>query len=412
MAVTFVSSHTSGDFTTGRLTARITFDPPDTGTPRTVEVCFSTPPDFHTHNDSVAAALMTLVGRESRAARFNFPISRYCAENLARYYLLDDIGPVDDSMEPRRPGRRLALNFSGGIDSTLAWVLMHDVMRVEPVVITTEYEGFRFERIGYSSYRRDVSCRTNLRAVGLDRMGRFNFAVPLLYAEYADIWGIATGHTYDHVPRSLESLRDGRRPRFLDQEPSLLAGGLTEVHLLRPIFELTTGFGLVRLAPERVEAALTASGAPGTRKHATKCIVLRYAFERERLPLPPYLQTCPLPSGPPRPEAVGWRGLWMVKHLGLEFARTFDPRLWEVDVSFVDDLRLTFLERYNTNFIELVPSDLRAPLLRAFHAAGYAPYDERDFDELQVVREFQQAHGRTLETPLPVHGGEADAGDG
>ena len=57
---------------------------------------FTVPADFHTHNDSVAAALMTLVGRRFQDVTFNFSISRYCADTLAWYYQLDEIGPVDD----------------------------------------------------------------------------------------------------------------------------------------------------------------------------------------------------------------------------------------------------------------------------------------------------------------------------
>ena len=37
------------------------------------------PRDFHVHNDSVAAALMTLVGRSCPIVTFNFPISTRCA---------------------------------------------------------------------------------------------------------------------------------------------------------------------------------------------------------------------------------------------------------------------------------------------------------------------------------------------
>jgi len=396
MSVSFRSSHVGGDFSGGRLTIDIVSPEPA----RAVSAFFAVPADFHTHNDCVAAALMTLLGRTYPDVALNFPISSHCAHHLTTYYQLDAIGPVDESLEPRRPGHYLALNFSGGMDSTLVWVLLREYVGAEVKVITSEYEHFKYERVGWSGYHRDVSCLTNLRGLKLDLAGRFNFAVPLLFADYADIWGVACGHTYDHAPRSLESLVAGQRPRFLEQDASLQAGGLTEVHLVRGMFELATGIALARAAPERVEAALTASGAPGTRKHATKHLVLRNEFNRLGLPVPAYLREEEMPTVASRVEGIGWRALWMWKHISPEFAIRFDPRVADVDMSIVDGLRLTFLERYNANFVELVPPDIRTRFYSALHQLDFVPYDEQDFVELQLVREFLVEQGREIETPL------------
>ena len=79
-AVYFESSHVSGDFAARRLTVAIAR--PDAARGLTVrdQVWFSVPADFRTHHDSVAAALMTLVGRTYTIVTFNFPISRHCAD--------------------------------------------------------------------------------------------------------------------------------------------------------------------------------------------------------------------------------------------------------------------------------------------------------------------------------------------
>ena len=55
-------------------------------------------------------------------------------------------------------------------------------------------------------------------------------------------------------------------------------------------------------------------------------------------------------------------------------------------MSFLDDLELRLHERYCTNFISLVPPELRGRLLSAFHACGIYPFTERDWHELAILR--------------------------
>jgi hypothetical protein len=169
MHVAFRSSHVDGDYSDGKL--HLLIDPErGPGAARHIDpIWFTVPADFHTHNDSVAAALLTLVGQRFRSVSLNLPISRYCAETLAWYYQLDEIGPVDAGLEPRRPGHVLALNFSGGLDSTALWVLLRDLAGVTFKVVTSEYEHSTLDRPGFTGYHRDVSTVTNLRRRGYDR---------------------------------------------------------------------------------------------------------------------------------------------------------------------------------------------------------------------------------------------------
>ena len=138
---------------------------------------------------------MTLVGTTYSDVTFNFPISSYCADILTTYYRLREIGPVDASLEPRQPGRWIGLNFSGGFDSVALWCLLKHELQLDFRVITSDYGGrFAHERLGFKHFARDVSCVTNLRQLGYDGRGRFNAAVPLLYADYLDLSALASGH--------------------------------------------------------------------------------------------------------------------------------------------------------------------------------------------------------------------------
>ena len=125
MRIEFHSSHVAGDFSSGTLIIGVT-RAEDGQVSRYDEVFFALPPDYHVHNDLVAAACMAFAGHEYREAAFNFPISIACAAMLAEHYRLDAVSPVDPSLQARKPGRFLGLSFSGGLDSIGVWVLLRE----------------------------------------------------------------------------------------------------------------------------------------------------------------------------------------------------------------------------------------------------------------------------------------------
>src|SRR5688572_9467875 len=102
MRASFESSHISRDFSSGELTVRVVRDDAASGTTRADVISFSVPRDFHTHNDSVAAALLIMSAFQYAHVTFNFPVSTTCAELLREHYHLDEVGPVDPDLEPRR----------------------------------------------------------------------------------------------------------------------------------------------------------------------------------------------------------------------------------------------------------------------------------------------------------------------
>lgn len=390
--VSFISSHTEGDFSSGRLTAWVGRPDERTGQTAYDELWFEVPPDFHTHNDSVAAALMTLVGRRYRAVRFNFPISDFCATTLAAYYGLDEVGPRDPALAPRRPGRRLGLNFSGGLDSMAVWALLREHVGADFRAIAMDYGGpFANERRGFRAVPADVICRTNLRALGYDQHGRFNATGGLLFADYLDLGSLTSGHTYNQSPYSIEHLWHGETPRFRAQEGAYAAGGLTEAHLIRGLNSLGTLKVVVALAPELVEASFAAAAPPGAENHITKGLTLRWLYARLGAEPPPGVRLLVFPDPPPSfGAALGpdMRALFIIKHYGMELARRVMRGLEAHDFAWLDELSLDFLGNYNTNYVELIPADLREGILSGYHACGIYPYTERDWRELDRANDF------------------------
>jgi hypothetical protein len=391
MRVSFESSHVRGNFGDGRLTVRIQRVDDRRRRTRNDEISFEAPPDFHTHNDSVAAALLTLVGRSCPVVTFNFPISTRCAEILAAHYNLTEVGPIDPSLEPRRRGRYLGLMLSGGLDSMALWLTLRRVLGDDFKIITTDFGGnFEFESRGFQYFRRDVSCRTDFREKGFAREGRFTTAVPLLFADYADLASVTTGHHYPHVPLSVESLRDGGRPRFLDEDRPLNAGGLDEVHIMRCL-NVAGQSRLTMLADDdMLEAAWHGSSPAGTTKRFHKGLILRRLYERKGLTPPEWIGDISYTRrrSPFAAPLMRFSQLYVIKFFGLEVAAQEIDDLERYDFSLLDALTLDCLERYNTNLIQQIPASMRAGVLAVFNEAGIEPYAERDWSELAELVAF------------------------
>jgi len=387
----FVSNHLAAE--RGRqLAVTISLTDPRNRANLTDTVFFEVPPDFHSHNDSVAAALLTLVGDRPREVTFNFPISTRCAELLRDYYTLDDIGPIDPDLEPRRPGHTLGLSFSGGFDSTALRALLDRLIPGQFTVISSVFEGiWENEVASQASWPPDLSCRTDTRRKGFWR-GRFTAAVPLLFADYLNLRALTSAHVFSQDGEGTERNIDGHPPTFRRKEVVYQAGGLEEVHLVRGIDEVGILRILTRLVPERVRYALAGASDQGTTRNLSRGLTLRILHERDGLPVPDYLAEFDLTPHPYLGGQFFLGGspiLFVVKHYGAAGVRALSSLtadLTKIDFSFMDALTMEYLQKFNTNFVDIIPPDLRAPLLNLIASLGVIPFNEHDWDELEATR--------------------------
>jgi len=391
MRASFESSHVTGDFSDGRLTGRVTIEDDARQFTRNREVFFAVPPEFHAHNDLVAAALPAMLGKQVRAARFNFPISSCCAATLPRYYHLADVGPIDPRMEPRRPGRHIGVTFSGGLDSLAMMIFLGDRAGIDVKIITAEYEGFHREAVGYASYQRDVSCWTNVRRVFGDGSRRFDAAVPLLFGDYADLHSFVTGHNFASIMLHWFDPRlDGTREFELHDLVSA-AGGLRELHIARSLHTSGLLKFLVAAAPEQVEAGFHVTAAPDTQKYLFKAMMLRHLYQAMHRPLPPFLQDLRLQrraTGTPSERAIHLWTIWEWRFLDWATAVRVEPRIATVDWTPLESLSLEFFWKHCPRTAAFMPPEIRAPVLAGLESAGIEAYSERDYEELEQVRQF------------------------
>jgi hypothetical protein len=388
MRVSFHSSHVEGDFSSGRLTVRFALEDDVRGVTHAGEFFFDVPPDFHVHSDLVAAALMAVMRRGCGDVRFNFPVSAHCAATLPLFHRCGEVTPVDPDLEPRRPGRYLGVSFSGGLDSLAVLTMLREIGE-EVKVITAEYAGFHREAVGYAGYARDVSCHTNFRRVVGDRGRRFDAAVPLLFADYADLGSFATGHQFGGVPGLWVDPRTGPR-EVVWQAPVSDAGGLTEVHIARSLRTAGLLRYIVSAAPEQVERGFHATSAPGTQKYLAKGLMLRHIYQEMDVPIPPFLRNLAYShrtAGMTTERIIHLSTIWEWRYLRHTSARRVDPRIILGDWSALEPLSLDFFWKYCPLSAELIPAAFRERLLATLRAHGIAPYSAQDYDELEAVRQ-------------------------
>lgn len=280
--------------------------------------------------------------------------------------------------------------FSGGSDSSALWLLLRRALGGDFLTITNDYSGFfAYEAAGRTQIIADVTCRTNLRERRWDRYGRFNFAVPLLYADYLDLAGVAPGHTIGHhADTYLGSLCLGNPAQWTRLDEVLNAGGLEEYHALRPLTTIGVSRILMQDGQHLIEGALAASERPGNPKRYTKEAVFQAMFQAAGLPLPPYLRDIgsisarhQLGTNADRDHRV----LFLLKHGYRGEAGRITFRLDRHDLRPLDGLAQTYLERYSTPIVDLLPLSLRSPVVAALHTYGIVPYDEQDWREIDIV---------------------------
>lgn len=269
--------------------------------------------------------------------------------------------------------------------------MLHDVAGIDFKVITAEYDGFHREAIGYAPYHRDVSCWTNFRRLFGDRGRRFDAAIPLLFADYADLESFTTGHTFGTLPSLWNDPSGDEPPEFLPQDAVAAAGGLREVHILRSLHEPGVVQFLVNTAPERVESAFFVTASPRTSKYLNKAFMLRHAYLRSQRTIPEFLADIAWPARSASRQLAGQPNSWIAwqwSSLDFGIATRMDPKVATVDWSPLDGMPLDFYWKYVTAMTTLIPESFREALLAGFRAAGVPPYESSDYRELEAVRQF------------------------
>lgn len=352
------------------------------------ELHFSVPDGFRTHPDLVAAAMAPLLAARHSRISFEFPVSDIVREQVEMR--TGASVTAAGTGERRQPGRRIALNFSGGMDSLAAWLLAPD--QVERVAI--DFGGsFGREREFFETLDPEVTCVTNFRSKGYaadDWM--FMGSAAMLFADHLDLGWMGYGtnfesSTWNYRHRGWTPDADGPS-QFLDTI------GLRDCTLTRGMSEFCGSLVVDHYASALVEESLRSIAAPGSEKRFRKRLAYDSAVAFRGGP-PVDLDTRELPtkkvkmwqSYPVDVAMLAFMAMYPPDVVG-RFVDELEPEL----VQAVQDVRPDFMFRCNPLFADQVPIALRDTVRQRMADAGVEMYRDDDWPEYEKLRSILARH--------------------
>ena len=83
--------------------------------------------------------------------------------------------------------------------------------------------------------------------------------------------------------------------------------------------------------------------------------------------------------------ATDFLGIYFLKKLGADAIRQYLINIPDEIIVLANKLSLSFYEKFNTNYLEQIPTDIRGTFLARMSEAGILPYNEIDWKEFRIV---------------------------
>ena len=137
--------------------------------------------------------------------------------------------------------------------------------------------------------------------------------------------------------------------------------------------------------------SLQSLAAPGSEKKYRKQLLLKIIAQKYRrcIMLPAYEvpnEDTAKPFG--RNFAVDFLALYELKNAGKECVSKTVSNIPDEAIALSQELSLNFYERWNTNFIDGIPSEMHERFFSRLSQAGVVPYTSKDWEEFWVVKRF------------------------
>ena len=278
---------------------------------------------------------------------------------------------------------KIALNFSGGFDSLAAKILLGDLVELISIsFFDIEYDFFK-------KFNPHI-LETNFRQLGYAEndwtfmgVGSIFFKDFLNYKYH--VFGTVFEAFHMHATQEFSSQK-----KFIE-EPFNFAG-INDLKLIQGLTEIGTALVLCNTHPYLVNDSLTSLSQPKTEKRYRKQIIVNIIKEKFGLN-DIYLE----PTEPPIEEnklnwgnyfSVDFLSLYLIKYGGIEETNKILKNIPEEAIEFAKNHDLTFYERFDTNFLNNIPSEFKTEITKNLANAKILPYNQNDFKELHDVNVF------------------------
>lgn len=335
----------------------------------------------------IAIALTTCCGKAYKNINFDTDISQEILNKIENFtsakITCNNI--IERSLSNFRINS--SLMFSGGMDSLAANILLPK----NTLLFSIDFKGIFAREKEYFSKYDTIIMSTNLVDMPFRKNSWSFMGIPIiLLCEKFSIKKYTFGNILEAYPGNIRnkiSFRNDPFPLFeicnMQAFPCVL--GLTEV---------ATMIICAKEKPEEYLASLKSLANPGEEKFYRKRVLSKIINDKYKLSLnldsenqlwKPYYT-----FGQKNNFAIDFLSFYIAKNI----VDDADKIIYKTPVTndfsdIIKNLKLNFYERYNPNFYNVLDSNY---VIEKMHNLGIKPYDENDWHELSIIRNYLQKY--------------------
>lgn len=275
------------------------------------------------------------------------------------------------------------LCFSGGYDSLAANYLMPEGTKLVAIDF-----GKNFEReVKFFKIFNPYIIRTNFRELKLDRASWTFMGIGLiLFSEVFECGYMGWGTILEAITYQLRKNPTAGR-EFIYEPFAIVGGRIQNLRIVSGLTEVGTAMIILQKYPQIDGKSLDSLAAEGSIKKYRKYLISK-AINKKYSNGISFKKVCAPNKRLEWAEyfADDFLALWEIKNLGIEVVEKIYNRIPEKVMKFVEKHQLDFYEKYNTNFLNAIPKQIKADYSKKLAACNILPYSEFDWNEFDEVR--------------------------
>ena len=348
------------------------------GQERTIELYFHFDKPITPCNDAIAAAVSTMIRLLYKKVYIDLDISSRVLEIMKKFNRAEITCKTVMEDKPATVRNGYSLNFSGGFDSLAAMYLVPDAK-----LVSVDFVGrYGREREFFSLFDTNI-VSTNARNYGF--VGYYGFC-GVGSILYADALGIKIQYSGNILEEGPQWLREGGiKPRTTIGVST--SYDIRHINLTTGLTEVGTTIIACHYAPEHISKSLFSLANQRSEKIYRKKMLVQIASEilNKKIEIDGEILPPRILSEWNNYFATDFLSIYFLKKLGRDAIRQYLINIPDEIAALTDKLSLSFYEKFNTNYLEQIPIDIRGTFLARMSQAGIMPYNEIDWKEFRIV---------------------------
>lgn len=348
------------------------------------EIFFKFSENFEVNDNLLAIALSTFCGFKFDYIYFDLFIHEDTVKNISSFTRSNvECKGFNNEEFLNKNYDKIALNFSGGLDSLAAKFLLGDYAELISVsFFGNEYDFFK----KFNPHILD----TNFRQLGYaENHWTFMGVGTILFSDFLNL----RYHTFGTILEAFHlhvTLEYSSKDYFI--EPPFHLAGLNDIKFIQGLTEIGTALISSVSYPYLINDSLISLAMPGTEKRYRKQLIIQILKEKFNLDNV-FIELTEPPAENKRLKwgndfALDFLSLYILKHAGIQETNNIMLNIPEDAINFVETHNLDFYEKFNTNFLNNLPNCIKPVIAKNLLNAKIGMYNQRDFNELHEVIVF------------------------